>query len=238
MILMYHSVESYTEDPYRITVRPERFERQLAWIRRRGLRGVAMRELLAARATGTTTGLVGLTFDDGYTDFVTRVMPLLARYNCTATVYIVAGALGGYNTWDTPGPRKPLMTADDVRRAADAGVEIGSHSLSHPRLPATSDAELADEVGHSRAVLEGLAGVRVDGFCYPYGAAGAREIDAVRAAGYGYACAVDAAGCAGLGGAHSLPRTYIGDRDSAPRLYAKWVRHGIRSRQVRIGGVR
>src|SRR5918992_1358264 len=129
MILMYHSVEPYTEDPYQITVSPQRFERQLRWMRRHGMRGVSMRELRAARAAGTAAGLVGLTFDDGYTDFVTRVMPLLARYGCSATVYIVAGALGGYNAWDTPGPRKNLMTADDVRRAADAGVEVGSHSL-------------------------------------------------------------------------------------------------------------
>jgi hypothetical protein len=51
----------------------------------------------------------------------------------------------------------------------------------------------------------------------------------VRAAGYGYACAV---GPGDLAGPHALPRTYIGDKDSAPRLYAKWVRHGLRSRRA------
>jgi len=40
MVLMYHSVEPYAEDPYQITVSPRRFERQLRWLRRRGLRGL------------------------------------------------------------------------------------------------------------------------------------------------------------------------------------------------------
>jgi peptidoglycan/xylan/chitin deacetylase (PgdA/CDA1 family) len=235
MVLMYHSVEPYTEDPYRITVSPHRFERQLRWLRRRGLRGVAVRELLAARAAGTDAGLVGLTFDDGYENFVTRVMPQLRRYGWTATVYIVAGALGGYNAWDTPGPRKDLMTADDVRRAADAGIEIGSHSLSHCRLTQCRTSMLADEVGHSRIVLADLTGVDVDGFCYPYGAAGVREIDVVRAAGYTYACAV---GPGALAGPHALPRTYIGNKDTAPRLYAKWLRHGLRNRRTAMDGAR
>jgi peptidoglycan/xylan/chitin deacetylase (PgdA/CDA1 family) len=235
MVLMYHSVEPYVEDPYRITVSPLRFERQMRWMRRRGLRGVSVRELLAARAAGTDAGLVGLTFDDGYEDFVTRVMPVLARYGWTATVYIVAGALGGYNAWDSPGPRKDLMTGDDVRRAADAGIEIGSHSLSHCRLTGCTTSTLADEIGHSRIVLSDLTGLAIDGFCYPYGAAGVREVDMVRAAGYGYACAV---GPGDLAGPLALPRTYIGDQDSAPRLYAKWIRHGLRHRRPSMDGAR
>lgn len=231
MILMYHSVEPYTEDPYRVTVRPERFERQLRWLRRRGLRGVSMREL---RAVPDPRGLVGLTFDDGYADFVTQVMPTLRRYGFTATVYVVAGEIGGHNAWDAAGPRKPLLTADDVRRVADAGIEVGSHSLSHPRLPTVDDTVLRDEIGASRAALETLIGGPVDGFCYPYGAAGGREVAMVAAAGYGYACVVDpVVGGRTMAGPHTLPRTYVGDRDHAPRLYAKWIRHGLR---CRVGG--
>ncbi len=224
VILMYHSVEPYTEDPYRVTVRPERFERQLRWLRRRGLRGVSMRDL---RAAGDPRGLVGLTFDDGYADFVTRVMPALRRYGFTATVYVVTGEIGGHNAWDADGPRKPLMTADDVRRVADAGVEVGSHTLTHRRLPTVDDAALQDEIGHSRVSLQDIIGGPVDGFCYPYGAAGEREVTMVAKAGYGYACAV---GARAFDGPHALPRTYIGDRDTSPRLYAKWIRHGLRNR--------
>lgn len=231
-VLMYHSVEPYTSDPYQVTVHPDRFARQLRWLRRRGLRGVSMRELLAARRAGTARGLVGLTFDDGYADFVHHVMPVLAEYGFTATVFVVAGSLGGTNEWDVPGPRKRLMTAGEVRQAATAGVEIGSHSLNHRRLTDTDFSTLADEVRRSRTVLSGLTGEDVAGFCYPYGAVGAREAEAVRAAGYGYACAVGATASAGR---YALPRTFVGDRDTAPRLWAKWARHGLRRGN---GGVR
>lgn len=224
LVLMYHSVEAYDRDPYQVTVHPRRFARQLRWLRRRGLRGVAMGELLRARREGRGERLVGLTFDDGYGDFVTEVLPALRRYGWSATVFVVAGALGDHNRWDEPGPRKPLMTADQVRRVAAEGVEIGSHSLSHVRLPEVSDGRLADEVARSRAVLAGLAGHPVDGFCYPYGSYGAREVEAVRVAGYGYACAV---GGGPLAGRHAVPRVFVGDRDGSARLFAKVVRHRL-----------
>jgi peptidoglycan/xylan/chitin deacetylase (PgdA/CDA1 family) len=222
LVLMYHSIEAYESDPYQVTVRPQRFERQLRWLRRRGLRGVSMSELLRARWDGRCDGLVGLTFDDGYTDFVTEVLPALDRYGFTATVFVIAGALGGHNSWDEPGPRKALMTAADVRYAADAGMEIGSHSLSHIELPQIEDSELSEQVRRSRLILAEVAGRPVTGFCYPYGAVGEREILAVRAAGYDYACAVHAAP---LTGRYAIPRTFVGDRDTSARLFAKVTRH-------------
>jgi peptidoglycan/xylan/chitin deacetylase (PgdA/CDA1 family) len=230
LVLMYHSVERYDRDPFQVTVRPDRFAGQLRWLRRAGWRGVAMRELLRARAAGTADRLVGLTFDDGYADFVTEVMPLLERHGCTATVFVLAGRLGGDNAWDRPGPRKALMTAGDVRRSAEAGMEIGSHGMLHRALPALDPPALAAEVGTSRATLRALSGQDVAGFCYPYGRAGAREVAAVRAAGYGYACAV---GHGTPGGRFAVPRVFVGDRDGAARLAAKWLRH-----RVAAGGAR
>jgi len=228
MVLMYHSVEPYESDPYQVTVHPDRFERQLGWLSQRGLRGVSMRELLDARRRGEGAGLVGLTFDDGYLDFVTTVMPALTRYGFTATVYIVAGSLGGSNEWDRPGPAKPLMTAGQVVAAAKAGVEVGSHSMRHIRLSETDQGDLTDQVRRSRAVLVELLGEDVGGFCYPYGAINAREVEAVRAAGYEYACAVYPSE---LAGRHAIPRTFVGDRDTSTRLLAKWARHRLLRRR-------
>ncbi|MEV4639663.1 polysaccharide deacetylase family protein [Actinoplanes sp. NPDC049548] len=226
LVLMYHSVQEYDSDPYQVTVRPERFGRQLRWLAARGLRGVSMTELMEARRGGRGAGLVGLTFDDGYADFVTEVVPALERHGFTATVFVVAGSLGGWNSWDDPAPRKTLMTAADVRRAAAAGMEIGSHSLSHLRLTKVGDGELFDEVRRSRLLLTEITGTTISGFCYPYGDAGAREIRAVEDTGYDYACAVHPSP---LDGRHAVPRTFIGDRDTAPRLLAKLARHRLRA---------
>ncbi|MGQ0717199.1 MAG: polysaccharide deacetylase family protein [Pseudonocardiales bacterium] len=229
-VLMYHSVAPYDQDPYLVTVRPARFEQQLRWLDRRGLRGTSMCELLAARRETADRGLVGLTFDDGYADFSEHVLPALRRFGFTATVFVIADLLGGCNSWDQPGPRKALMTAEQIRHAAASGMEIGSHGLRHVSLTSTLNGDLTAEVSGSRAILQEVSGQDVSGFCYPYGHADAAVVNAVRAAGYRYGCAIWPSNLTGL---HALPRTYIGDRDGSLRLLAKWYRHRLRYRQTR-----
>ena len=223
-VLMYHSVSPYTHDPYLVTVSPVRFRQQMAWLHARGLRGVGVAELLGARAGDGAGGLVGLTFDDGYSDFMHYVLPVLARYGFAATVFPLAARLGGVNTWDPDGPRKPLMTARQVRHAAEAGMEIGSHGLRHISLPSASGAALTAELENSRAVLQAASGQPVAGFCYPYGDADMRVVAAVRTAGYSYGCAIWRGEHTSQ---HALPRTYVGDADSPWRLWAKAVKHRL-----------
>ncbi len=220
---MYHSVAPYEHDPYLVTVRPERLDAQFRCLRRAGLRGVGVGDLLAARRRGAARGLVGLTFDDGYRDFAHTVVPLLRRHGFGATVYVVAGLLGGTNLWDPDGERKDLMTADEVAGVAAEGIEIGAHGMTHVPLSGSIGApELAREVGESRRVLGDLVPRPVAGFCYPYGAHDDRAVAAVRAAGYEHACAT---GRPDDPGPLALPRTYVGDRDGALRLVAKRGRH-------------
>ncbi|MQA10558.1 MAG: polysaccharide deacetylase family protein [Pseudonocardiaceae bacterium] len=221
-VLMYHSVAPYREDPYLVTVDPARFARQLDWLRRRGLRGTSMRELLAARRAGTGRDLVGLTFDDGYADFAEYALPALRRRGFGATLFVIAGRLGGQNDWDAEGPRKPLLTANAVREIADSGIEIGSHGLTHVSLPQADDAELIEEIARSRWLLRDVTGQPVDGFCYPYGQVTEREVRATGVAGYDYGCAIWPSEPASR---HSLPRTYVGDADFPLRLRAKHLRH-------------
>ncbi|MGW5278509.1 polysaccharide deacetylase family protein [Streptomyces collinus] len=228
-IAMYHSVGDCSDDPYRVTVTPDRLERQLRWLRARGLRGVSVAELLAARARGEGRALVGLTFDDGYTDFLTGALPVLTRWECTATLFVLPGRFGGDNAWDPLGPRKPLLTADAVREAARAGVEIGSHGLTHVDLTRADDTVLGAETAGSRTLLRELTGTPVGGFCYPYGTVDRRAVDAVRAAGYAYACAIDPGP---LTGPHALPRVHIGQNDAALRLSLKYRLHRLRRRPV------
>jgi len=227
---MYHSVSDCSDDPYRITVTPQRLEKQLTWLRRRGLRGVSVAELLAARARGEGRDLVGLTFDDGYADFLTGALPVLRRQGCNATLFVLPGRLGGDNAWDPLGPRKPLLSADGIRRAARAGIEIGSHGLTHVDLTTEDDLRLKAEVVESRAALEDLLGAPVNGFCYPYGTLDRRTVEAVRSAGYRYACAIDPGP---LTGPFALPRLHIGQNDDAVRLFLKYRLHRLRRRPVK-----
>jgi peptidoglycan/xylan/chitin deacetylase (PgdA/CDA1 family) len=218
MVLMYHSVSPYADDPYEVTVTPQRFEKQMRWLRSRGLRGVSMGELLDEAAEGRSRGLVGLTFDDGYQDFSTYAMPILQQYGFTATAFVLAGRLAGHNEWDRPGPRKALLTAEQVRQIAQVGVEIGSHGLGHVSLAEADDTRLSEEIARSRTILQELLGQQIRGFCYPYGHVNERVIESVRAAGYDYACAIWPSPSVGR---HAIPRTYVHDRDSSWRLDAK-----------------
>jgi len=220
LVLMYHSIAPYDDDPYEVTMTPERFEKQLRWLRARGLRGVSMSELLAAADQGRARGLVGLTFDDGYQDFITTAMPTLQKYGFTATVFVLAGRLGGENEWSRPGPNKPLLTAAQVREIAGAGMEIGSHGLMHVSLLKTDDAQLRSETVRSREVLEELLGHPVPGFCYPYGYLDNRVVEAARAAGYDYACAVKTGPQIGR---FAIPRTLVHEGDTSWRMTAKYI---------------
>jgi len=224
LVLMYHSVAPYAEDPYEVTISPQRFERHMHWLRRRGLRGVCVTELLTKRAEGRGRGLVGLTFDDGYQDFVTYAMPVLQQYGFTATTFVLAGRFGGHNAWDAPGPYKALMTAEQVRCAAESGMEVGSHGLEHVPLPEADDAALSSETARSRAILQELTGQEVRGFCYPWGRLDARVVTAVQDAGYDYACAISPSRAIGR---HALPRAYVHDRDTSWRLDAKRIRANL-----------
>ncbi|MEU3574611.1 polysaccharide deacetylase family protein [Kitasatospora sp. NPDC036755] len=222
---MYHSVAVEKEDPYRLTVSPDRFAEQIAWLHRSGRRGVSVRELMRARALGRDAGLVGLTFDDGYADFARYAVPILQAYGFTATAYVVADLLGRDNDWDTEGPRKQLLTVQEVTELAAAGWEIGSHGLGHRALPGLPPEALAVQARESRRLLEEAVGGRVTGFCYPYGAVDLAAALAVRDAGYDHACAI---AHSPLTGRFALPRCYVGDRDGAWRLRAKRGRHRLR----------
>ncbi|MFF1694048.1 polysaccharide deacetylase family protein [Streptomyces sp. NPDC058257] len=229
-VAMYHSVDDCADDPYKITVSPERLAAQLRWLRRQGLRGVSMTRLLTARARGEGRGLVGLTFDDGYTDFVDHALPLLHRYDFDATVFVLPGRLAGDNAWDPLGPRKPLLVAEGIRHIAAEGMEVASHGLTHVDLTQADDRLLWQETSGSRTALSDLVGREVEGFCYPYGTVDQRVVDTVRAAGYRYACAISPGP---LTGVHALPRVHIGQEDTALRLQLKLRLNRLRRRTVR-----
>jgi peptidoglycan/xylan/chitin deacetylase (PgdA/CDA1 family) len=224
-VLMYHSVGDTSDDPYGITVAPRRLDYQLRWLTRRGLTGVGVGPLLRARAAGRARGLVGLTFDDGYADFVDHALPLLKRHGCTATLFVLPGRLGGENAWDALGPGKPLLTEAGISAAAAAGMEIGSHGQYHQDLTAVTDDVLREEISGSRSLLRELTGTAPQGFCYPYGFLDRRSVDAVRNAGYSYGCAIDPGP---FRSTHALPRAHISQADRGLRLHTKRLLHGLR----------
>ncbi|HSK91683.1 MAG TPA: polysaccharide deacetylase family protein [Euzebyales bacterium] len=221
-ILMYHSIARVDHDPNALCVPPERFAQQLATLRAVGLRGVGVGELLAARRRGEGRNLVGLTFDDGYADFLTAAVPILEDHGCGATVYVLSGRPGGTNAWD-PEPRLDLLTGDQIREVAQRGMEVGSHGRLHQRLTDLTADALEAEIAGSRDELAGVLGTAPAGFCYPYGAVDAGVLQATAAAGYVYACAVKVA----TPSTFALRRFFVGPGDHPAKLLLKLGLDGL-----------
>jgi len=193
----------------------------MLYLKRHNLRGVSMRELHLALNAGEVKGLVGMTFDDGYEDFLGAAVPRLEKLGFSATVFVVAGMLGKENTWEHGGEPRPqlrLLGADGVREASERGMEIGSHSVTHPRLSGLDSGRLIHEVSHSRQMLSEIVNAPVEGFSYPYGDLDGPAVRAAREAGYVYAVATKKQVECGL---HDWPRTYVGEKDSPLRLGVK-----------------
>ena len=218
MILMYHGVGDVAEDPYQLYVTPSRFAEQMTWLKQRGLRGVGIGTLVDAMQAGRAHGLVGLSFDDGYVSVLESALPELVRHGFTATMFIISGRLGGTNEWDE-GPVFQLMSADQVREVAAAGMEIGSHSATHVRMSRLNGDRLEAEISGSRASLGELMGAPIRGFAYPWGSNDAAARRAVRDAGYDYACAVETP--VPELGLVALPRIVFTERDGAGRMATK-----------------
>jgi len=218
LILMYHGVADVAEDPNQLCVTPGRFAEQMTSLQRLGLRGVGIGSLVDAMRAGRQRGLVGITFDDGYVSVLEAALPELKRRGFTASVFIISGRLGGSNEWDE-GPSWPLLSGNQVRELAAAGIEIGSHSTTHIRLAGLEAGQLETEVSGSRASLGELMGAPARGFAYPYGSMDAAARRAVHDAGYDYACAVQTP-VADLG-IMALPRIYVGEQDGGARMALK-----------------
>ena len=108
-----------------------------------------MTEGIAQLRRRARSNLVVLTFDDGYRDTLTAALPLLLRHGFSATCYLVSDRIGGHNRWDEQDGRErhALMTRDEIGRWLEAGMEIASHTCSHPRLNAQRARDLAREIG-------------------------------------------------------------------------------------------
>jgi peptidoglycan/xylan/chitin deacetylase (PgdA/CDA1 family) len=193
-ILSYHNVARAPKDaPFKLLyVSPDSFERQLWTLRRLGLRGVCTSEGMARLNNGTSRGCVVLTFDDGYADTLTTAAPLIKRYGFGATCYVVSGALGTYNRWDAEylRERKPVMSRDQLDQWLAAGMEVGSHSISHQRLHELPREIARYEIAESRTALRNVLGVSIEHFAYPFGHFTADIVELVRDAGYSSAMTV------------------------------------------------
>ena len=102
----------------------------------------------------------------------------------------IARALGVEIPAEPPAELGPL-TWDQLRELDAAGVEAGSHTVSHPILTRVNPLQLRTELVESKARLEAMLGREVDMFCYPNGDYDETVVGEVGRAGYRFAVSAD-----------------------------------------------
>jgi peptidoglycan/xylan/chitin deacetylase (PgdA/CDA1 family) len=167
-ILNYHSVGT-THDEFAIPA--AQFAEQLDLLAATGRRTVSLRDL-ADRRFGPRD--VVLTFDDGFTDALTTVVPMLRQRGMRATFFVVPAFVGkpGFLDWD------------GVRALQAAGMEVGSHTVDHERLGDLPDARVSWELAESKRLLDERLKTSVDAVAYPYNSVRARMLAMAAEAGY------------------------------------------------------
>jgi peptidoglycan/xylan/chitin deacetylase (PgdA/CDA1 family) len=227
LFLGYHSVAP--DGPPFTSVTPELFERQLHLLRQLGYctgNQESLTDLMRGQRPDRPVCFVS--FDDGFEDNLAVALPLLQTYGFRATVFVLPPLVDGGLAMDWPEvadrqrSRPDVMRSMDwamVERLVDAGMTIGSHTLSHPHLRDLDDERLRQELSESRERIRNRVGT-CDQLAYPFGEWDARVARAAADAGYAFAFTLPFEEQR-TADALSIPRLVVDHRDSAPRFLAK-----------------
>jgi peptidoglycan/xylan/chitin deacetylase (PgdA/CDA1 family) len=179
LILMYHDL---SEDPARVPAEHRPYVLDTSSFRRQ-MNSVAASKLPTltvsqwCSASHPPQALV-LTFDDGHVSNHHVALPILREHQLKATFFITVGRVGTGET----------MNWEQIRTLHAAGMEIGSHTLTH-RPPSTlSDDDLRYELLESRRILEDGLGAPVTSVSSPTGFFNPRMRSIAREVGYRALC--------------------------------------------------
>jgi peptidoglycan/xylan/chitin deacetylase (PgdA/CDA1 family) len=162
--LLFHAVTD--RDRFGLSHYPaERFSRLVDRLHQDGFKATTLAAMLSGAPDDRS---VVLTFDDGFEDFLTNALPCLDRHDFTATVFAVGSFMGKDSSWDVL-PERRHMSAAQLRQVAECGIEIGSHTLSHPALTFLSEHQVRRELEKSRKLLEDTVGKPVRSLSFPFG---------------------------------------------------------------------
>ena len=162
-VLEYHMVsDSDSEEGWEYNVPPDEFRQQLDYLQGQGYTTITMLEYMKARKgkLELPEKPVILTFDDGYEDNYTTMLPILEEYGMKAMVYMITNKIG----------KPDYLTWDELRDMQMRGIEIGSHTANHQPLTSLDAEKQAEEMKLSKLLMEWNGIHTVFSFSYPNGA--------------------------------------------------------------------
>ena len=163
-ILEYHQVTEEKLDPvFEVyNVPPVEFSAQLDFLQAEGYTTITLQDFMRAvhgKATLPEKPIV-LTFDDGYADNYTTMLPILEAHKMTAVVYVITNEVG----------KKNYMSLDQLKDMQRRGVEIGSHTSDHLALTSLDAETQLRQIRDSKRFLEWSGLATIYSLSYPNGA--------------------------------------------------------------------
>ncbi|NJD22503.1 MAG: polysaccharide deacetylase family protein [Melioribacter sp.] len=195
-VLMYHKIidEGKSTSSQWISVGREEFRKHLMLLDKWGFTPITFRDylLFMKGQIPLPKKPVILTFDDGYEEVYKIAFPMLKDLGWNAVVFVIGDPKIKIDLWNnkllTGNPS--LLNSDQIIEMHEAGLEIGSHSMSHLYLPNEPYTNAWYEISWSKDELELLIGSSIQSFSYPYGAVNNHLKQMVKIAGYKIGCGV------------------------------------------------
>ena len=191
-VLCYHIVEAPAAP--RMHIDRDTFRQHLRYLEMTGYNVIPLRHLyeyVSGKRASIPKNAVVITIDDGWRSTYTEAFPELLKRKFPFTVFIYPNSIGKTSN---------ALTWEQIREMSDAGVDIQSHSLTHPFLTkrkhrSKSEKDYAEwlwrELAQSRKILEKETGRKVQFLAYPYGDYDDRVAAASAKAGYTAALTCD-----------------------------------------------
>lgn len=167
---------------------------------------------------------------DGTGDALVRAMKLVPNVERLAVLDDLR------STAPAPAPRQRQLDAEDLGALRAAGVEVGSHTVSHPCLDRCDAADVANELRRSRERLVELLGDASFSFAYPNGNVTDDVAAQAKAAGYRLAFAFDHRFCGRTIDPMRVPRVRVDS--TTPLDRSDLLISGIHPLQHRLRGRR
>jgi peptidoglycan/xylan/chitin deacetylase (PgdA/CDA1 family) len=180
-VFMYHDVVDRgarvtdSHRPYAIST--DQFREQLGALVQAGMTGTRL-DAHVDPGRDTSGRVCVMTFDDGHASNCTHALPILMQHCFRATFFVTVGWVG----------TAPYMTWAQIRALSEAGMEIGSHSMTHRPPALLTAADLDREMSDSKKMLEDHLGHAVLTASSPTGFFNPGMLPAARAAGYRALC--------------------------------------------------
>ena len=213
-------------------ITPDGLRRVIRSARAAGLEFVSLADGLGGPSAAGHNQVV-LTFDDGYENFLTHALPVLETERCPATLFVVAGKLGGMNDWDTDLPPSRLLTLEQLREITRVpGITVGSHGLNHRRLTTLAVGEVERELAESHALLsQQLGDAYLPALAYPYGDRSPEVLASAQRSPYRAAFTIERGHWLPATNPWEIPRHCVGWADGYPLYF--WLK-ALRHRRGRV----